>query len=131
MVYCHFPDRNRFPSIANLEDLIPYNDPHYCMVLAILNKQNSIIVVYGTSQINEISKYDFILENQYKKETNLVKKTKWSFTPSNIAILPYNKVYFSCKPNNILPKVGSFPESKKMNYHNYSLMIKYKIFYMI
>ena len=112
LVYCHFPDRRRLPSVPLLEDLIPYNDPHYCMVLGLVEGNDDIIVVYGTSKIKSPKPCDFILEKKDLAGTGLIVDTKWSFTPSNIAILPYNKTYFSIK-NSSLPTVGKFPESKK------------------
>ena len=114
IVYCHFPDRLRLPPILQFEDLLPYNDPHYCMVLGLVDGNNEIIVVYGTSKIKNPKACDFILEKKDLKGTGLITDTKWSFSPSNIAILPYNKKFFSTK-NSSTPKVGKFPENKKQD----------------
>lgn len=113
LVYCHFPDRKRLPSFPILEDTIPYNDPHYCMVLGCIDDIDEVVVVYGTSKTNKISKNDFILKAVDAKGTGLIVDTKWTFSPSGIAILPYNKKWFSPRFRQTQPFVGKFPETKK------------------
>lgn len=116
-----FPDRNKITnSSIDLDDLLPFEEEHYMLVLDRMQKENRIIVAYLTSlKPKHISKgikdNQYIIEDPIFQDTGLSVDTLLTLKNTDIVSLRYIPKYFKLFYNNkkrkLTPIVGHLDES--------------------